>query len=108
LTPAHNGGTLGAAMIRPVRLVLLIAFLMVPLVLQGGSLPHTHFGEPDGFFNHDHDLTLLATLATVASLDAVAPVVAMVLVVTAASVRSRRRPPAVVARAADSRAPPVR
>jgi hypothetical protein len=95
-------------MIRPVRLVLLVTFLMVPLLLQGASLPHTHLGEPDGFFNHDHDLTLLATLATVASLDTAAPVVALVLVVTAAMPWSRRRSPAVTARAADSRAPPVR
>lgn len=95
-------------MTRPLRTALLVAFLMLPLLLQGATLPHTHLGAPDGFFNQEHDLTLLATVGTVASLDAAAPAVTLVLVVAAVALAPRRRSPTTLARAADSRAPPVR
>jgi hypothetical protein len=95
-------------MTRPVRIALLLALLTVPLVLQGASVPHTHFGAPNGFFNQEHDLTLQAVTATVASLDTTAPAVTLVLVVTALAVLARRRALTTVRSAADSRAPPVR
>jgi hypothetical protein len=95
-------------MTMPARTVLLVALLALPLLLQGASLPHTHFGAPDGLFNQEHDLTLLAIAGTVASLDASAPAVTLVLVVTAMAVAARRRPVSARARTADSRAPPVR
>jgi len=97
-------------MTKPARTLLLVALLAMelPLLLQGASLPHTHFGAPDGFFKQEHDLTLLAITGTVASLDATAPAMTLVLVVTAVAVAARRRPATTRARTADSRAPPVR
>jgi hypothetical protein len=95
-------------MTRPARTVLLLALLTLPLLVQGASLPHTHFGAPHGFFNQEHDLTLLAITGTVASLDATAPGVMLLVVVAAVALGALRRPVATRARAADSRAPPVR
>ena len=94
-------------MTRPVRVALLLV-LVLPLLLQGASLPHTHFGAPDGFFNQDHDLTLLATVAAVASLDVAAPAVVLVLVIGTVAAIPRRRPETATAGTADSRAPPAR
>ena len=93
-------------MTRSVRVALLL-LLALPLLLQGASLPHTHFGEPAGFFNQDHDLTLLATVGAVASLDTAAPAVVLVLVVATLVAVSRRRVATATLGAADSRAPPA-
>jgi hypothetical protein len=90
----------------PVRVLLLL--LVVPLLVQGGSLPHTHFDASDAFFNQEHDLTLLATVATVASLGAGAPVLVPMLVLIAVATARRSRPTTPPARAAASRAPPAR
>lgn len=95
-------------MTRPVRVALLFALLALPLIAQGASLPHTHFGAPHGFFNQEHDLTLLAISATVASLDVATPGVMFVPVVTAAAIGAWRAPDPTFACTADSRAPPVR
>jgi hypothetical protein len=95
-------------MIRPVRVALLLLMLALPLLLQGASFPHTHFGAPDGFFNQEHDLTLLATVGAVASLDAAVPVVLLTLVATAVVVATRRCPTPTFVCTADSRAPPIR
>ena len=94
-------------MTRPLRVALLL-LLSLPLLLQGASLPHTHFGAPDGFFNQEHDLTLLAIVGAVASLDATAPAVMLVLVVSALAVAPPRRLQTATHGAAASRAPPVR
>jgi hypothetical protein len=57
----------------------LAAFLLV-----GAIAPHLHAGPESGFWNADHDLTLMATLGTHAcQLDAM-PVLALVLAITAA------------------------
>lgn len=90
------------------RAALLVLLLTVPLLLQGATLPHTHFGAPDGFFNQDHDLTLLAIVGTVAALDVAAPVLILTLVVTALAGGTRSGRAATSARAAASRAPPAR
>ena len=94
-------------MTRPVRVALLL-LLALPLLLQGASLPHTHFGAPYGFFNQDHNLTLLATVGAVASLDATTPAVVLVVVVTALAITAHRRPATTIIATADSRAPPAR
>ena len=94
-------------MMRPLRVALLL-LLMLPLLLQSASLPHTHFGAPDGFFNQEHDLTLLAVVGTVALLDAAAPALLLTLVLIAVAAGSRRRPVTTSVRAAASRAPPAR
>ena len=93
-------------MTRPIRVVLLL-LLVLPLLLQGASLPHTHFGTPYGFFNQDHDLTVLAIVGAVASLDAATPAVLLVLVVTAVALAPRRRSEMATVARADSRAPPA-
>jgi hypothetical protein len=90
------------------RVALLVLLLTVPLLLQGATLPHTHFGAPDGFFNQEHDLTLLAIVGTVASLDAGAPALVLTLVLIAVAAGSRSRPVTTSVRAAASRAPPTR
>jgi hypothetical protein len=94
-------------MTRAARAVLLV-LLVLPLLLQGAALPHTHTGAPDGLFNHEHDLTLLAITGTVASADAAAPAVTLVLVAATVTLSARRRPATPAARTADSRAPPLR
>ena len=43
------------------RLALLVGLLA--LLVQGGSLPHQHLAAESGLFNHDHDLSTLATVA---------------------------------------------
>ena len=87
------------------RVALLVLLLTVPLLLQGATLPHTHFGAPDGFFDQEHDLTLLAIVGTVASLD-----VGATHRVPPASQTAGcgSRPVTTSARAAASRAPPAR
>jgi hypothetical protein len=90
------------------RVALLVLLLTVPLLLQGATLPHTHFGAPDGFFNQEHDLTLLAIVGTVASLDVAAPVLVLLLVFISVAAGGRSCQITTPARAAASRAPPVR
>jgi hypothetical protein len=86
------------------RLVLLL-LAIVAMVLQAGSLPHLHAGHGLGFYNADHDLTLLAALAA-HGLPGTPPQV----VVAAASVLVPAVGPpqcaARIAQAAESRAPP--
>jgi hypothetical protein len=41
----------------------LAALATSALVLQTGSLPHTHTGPGIGLYNQEHDLTLLTSLA---------------------------------------------
>jgi hypothetical protein len=90
------------------RVALLLLLLTIPLLSQGATLPHTHFGAPDGLFDQEHDLTLLAIVGTAASLDGAAPALALTVVVIALAVAGRARPFSAVARAASSRAPPAR
>jgi hypothetical protein len=93
-------------MTKPRAAVLLL--LLVPLLVQGASLPHTHFGGPDGFFNEEHDLTLLAALSAVAPLAGAVFVLVMLLMVAALAAAARSEAPAPALAAADSRAPPAR
>jgi hypothetical protein len=95
-------------MMRSARLSLFIALLVLPLLLQGASLPHTHAGGPDGLFNQEHDLTLLATVSTVAAETAPVPVVIPVLIVTSLTALPAPHGRGLVVGAADSRAPPAR
>lgn len=90
------------------RVSLLILLLAVPLLLQGATLPHTHFGAPDGLFNQEHDLTLLAITGTVASPDVATPVLTLTLLIVAVAAGVRTVAVASPARAAASRAPPAR
>ena len=67
----------------PLGLLLLVAVAAV--VLQGGSVPHTHRGVGPGFYNQDHDGALLATLHGVATITA-APATLQPVVVLASLV----------------------
>ena len=87
-----------------VATLLLVASLA--LLLQAGSVPHTHAGVGAGLYNQDHDLVLLAALNGAATLDtaSVAPVV--LLAVTEAPLPTAGRVDSAPRPAADSRAPP--
>lgn len=95
-------------MTAPARLAVLLLTLALPLLLQGATLPHTHAGGDGGFFNAEHDLTLLATIGTLAADVAAAPSVTFVVVATALAFVARQRGAASPPRSADSRAPPAR
>jgi hypothetical protein len=90
-----------------VVIVVLGALAITGMVAQAGSVPHLHVGTEAGFFNEEHDLTLLAGLAsTVVSVDA-APVLAIGSDSSPLVLSAPERP---VLRAADtglSRAPPL-
>jgi hypothetical protein len=45
------------------RRVALLALALVALLLRDGSLSHQHLGTKAGLYNHDHDLSTLATVA---------------------------------------------
>jgi hypothetical protein len=86
----------------------LLLMLVLPLLLQAASLPHTHSGLGHGLFNQEHDLTLLATLGAAASLYAAAALLLLVVVVVALAPATRSAAAPRLALAADSRAPPAR
>jgi hypothetical protein len=86
--------------------LLVLLLIIVPLVGQRASLPHTHSGPTPGFFNEEHDLTLLATSGA-AALPDVLPLVFAFTVVALVAVQVPRRPMPVAFDSADSRAPPL-
>lgn len=95
---------------RPLRRVqhgaVIVLLLLVSLIAQGATLPHTHVGIGPGVYNAEHDLTLLATSGSVAPL----PVVPFLIVAVVAVPIGWAPPPSldpVVVRAAESRAPPT-
>ena len=50
---------------RPRLVVVAVALLAVAgLLLQNGSVPHLHDDHEPGLYNQEHDLALLASLAT--------------------------------------------
>ena len=67
----------------PSRLTTFILFgvLIVPLLVAGATLVHTHDAPGIGLYNQEHDLVLMGVLGSVAPLPAL--VVAAALVVTA-------------------------
>ena len=87
------------------RRVALLVLALVALLLRDGSLPHQHLGASPGLYNHDHDLSTLATVAGALvpdrpepgpALVALAPIVVPAVAVRAAAPRCH----------ADPRAPP--
>ena len=88
------------------RALLPILLLLAVISLQGACPPHTHSAQGIGLFNQEHDLTLLATAGTAASL----PVVMLLFVATVfVSLCIVIRPTRIVvtSRDAESRAPPA-
>jgi hypothetical protein len=66
------------------RRVLPLLLGLVAFLLVGAIAPHLHAGPEAGFWNADHDLTLMATFGTHAcQLDAM-PALALVLALAAA------------------------
>ncbi len=87
--------------------IVLLLLAAVTMVVQLGSVPHAHAGANAGFYNQEHDLTLLAGLAgQVVPVDA--PTVALAPVVTSLPSLVPERPTLHVASSGDSRAPPAR
>jgi hypothetical protein len=88
---------------------VVFALALVAVVVNAGSVPHSHASATPGVFNEDHDLSALATVGSssglvsqtpsIVPLDAAAPLAAGPL--TSAPVDQARR-------SADSRAPPAR
>lgn len=73
----------------PSRLAtLVLGVLLLPLLLAGATLVHTHDGPGIGLYNQEHDLVLMGVLGSVAALPAL--VVAVALVVTALLVAAPR------------------
>jgi len=62
-----------------IRCLLALAVLLLPLVLVGGTVQHTHDGAGIGLYNHEHDLVLMAALGSVAPLPVVVTAVAVVV-----------------------------
>jgi len=89
-----------------VRSLVALAVLLLPLVLAGSIVPHTHDGAGIGLYNYEHDLVLMAALGSVAPLPAVVTAVAVVVTMLLVAV------PAIVVdsstrRLEVSRAPPI-
>jgi hypothetical protein len=85
----------------------LATLALVGLLLSVGSVPHAHTGHGVGLYNQEHDLTLHASLTAQGTLADAPPVLTIEAVERVAS-SGRDRPALAVARAARSRAPPVR
>jgi len=88
------------------RVVLALGVVLLPVLLAGATLAHTHDGAGIGLYNQEHDLVLMAALGSAAPLPAL--VLAVALVVVALFVT----PAAVVAASSTrrlevSRAPPT-
>jgi hypothetical protein len=86
-------------------LVLLLA-VIVPVISQAGSVPHTHSSKSPAFFNQDHDRVLLATSGAVATSEAL-PLVFEFLGRMFGSDRTSDPVHSAVVGTTDSRAPPL-
>jgi hypothetical protein len=86
---------------------LLLLLAVAGLVLQGASVPHTHAASSPGFYNHDHDLVLLAALHSGALLADVVPAPLVVVVVAAVTPPPIRSPASAPRPTCDCRAPPL-
>jgi len=88
------------------RVVLALGVVLVPLLLAGATVVHTHDGAGIGLYNQEHDLVLMGALGSVAPLPTL--VLAVALVVTALLVATPPLAPDAAARRLEvSRAPPT-
>ena len=62
------------------RALLALGVVLVPLLLAGATLAHTHDGAGIGLYNQEHDLVLMGALGSVAPLPALVVAVALVVV----------------------------
>jgi hypothetical protein len=88
-------------------IVALLLLAAVAMVAQLGSVPHLHAKPGAGFFNAEHDLTLLAGLAGHGIEVDAAPRLAPDVVAFAIASFAPARPAPRSARTSDSRAPPT-
>jgi len=90
------------------RRVLPLLLGLAAFLLACASLPHLHAGPDSGFWNADHDLTLMAAFGTHACQPDAMPALALVLVVTAAVALACARPASAPLRCFAPRGPPLR
>jgi len=90
------------------RHVLPLLLGLAAFLLACASLPHLHAGPGSGFWNADHDLTLMATFGIHAcQLDAM-PVLALALALAAAIALACARSASALLRCFAPRGPPLR
>jgi len=70
------------------RVVLALGVVLVPLLLAGATVVHTHDGAGIGLYNQEHDLVLMGALGSVAPLPALVVAVALVVVALLVSASS--------------------
>jgi len=87
-------------------LATLLLVAAIAMVAQLGSVPHLHAGAKTGFYNADHDLTLLAALAGHGLAPDATPAPTLEPVSVAIPPCAAERPATPPARSGDSRAPP--
>jgi hypothetical protein len=107
VTAAMLGSRARAGHGHPLLLVLL-GLVVASLLLQGGSLPHTHQSSKPGLYNQEHDLTTLAAIGGIAPLPAATAIVALVVILAAVVGEATTHPLGALRRHADFRAPPTR
>ena len=59
---------------------LVLGVVLVPLLLAGATILHTHDAPGIGLYNQEHDLVLMGVLGSVAPLPALVVAVALVVV----------------------------
>jgi hypothetical protein len=89
----------------PTIALVVFALGLGALLLQDGSLSHVH--DRPGVYNHDHDLTLLATRGGGAPLPDGAPPISFLPDIAAEPERVLARPAASPLRYSAPRAPPL-
>ena len=87
---------------------LLLVLGLAAFLLAGATLPHLHASGGCGLWNAEHDLGLMATVGSAASLTDAAPLVVPFQTVLLALAPSADRLVGAPLRLADSRAPPAR
>jgi hypothetical protein len=93
-------------MTRRLTVVLLTMVAVAGLLVQHGSVPHRHDPHKAGLYNQEHDLGLLAALASQADVASPAPAIVAEDRSTPVAVFVPMRPPVRHTRAAHTRAPP--
>jgi hypothetical protein len=87
---------------------VLAALALAGLLLKDGSLPHLHVDEGPGFFNHDHDLVLLAGLAGGGTGPGALPALGLIILILLRPAHLAPSPATVSCRRPDVRGPPKR
>jgi hypothetical protein len=88
-------------------LAVLLVLAATGMVLQAGSVPHLHAGTEPGIYNEEHDLTLLAGLASHVVLADVSLTITVDAVSSPLSSFVPERPVLHGGHSGDSRAPPL-